>query len=142
MGICTETCAATCGAVEVGKLNVHHLVLRNRRLRNAGGTLPMPLGPLLLQTEGFMLTGVPLVMVVQPGPQIAKPEANLAKIGHALYRLRPAYALVVRIVLACVVSALDYIYEAMPPCPTCLRRTQRAVDRVLTQALRVPRNVP
>ena len=56
--------------------------------------------------------------------------------------MRPAYVLVLRIVLAYVVSALDYVYEAMPPCPTRLRRTQRAVDRVLTRALRVPRNVP
>ena len=78
----------------------------------------------------------------QLGPRIAKAEANLAKIGHALYRLRPVYVLVVRIVLANVVSALDYVYEAMPPCPTRLRRTQRAVDRVGTRALRVLRNVP
>ena len=43
---------------------------------------------------------------------------------------------------AYVVSALDYVYEAMPPCPTRLRRTQRVVDKVLTRALRVPRHVP
>ena len=30
----------------------------------------------------------------------------------------------------------------MPPCPTHLRRMQRAVGRVPTRALRVPRNVP
>ena len=66
----------------------------------------------------------------------------MAKVEHALYRLRPAYVLVLRIVLAYVVSAFDYVYDAMPPCPTHLRHTQQAVDRVLTRALRVPRNVP
>ena len=89
-----------------------------------------------------MLTGVPLVMGEQPGPQSAKVEASLVKIERALYRVRPAFVLVLRIVLAYVVSALNYVYEAMPPCPTRLRRTQRAVDRVLTRAPRVPRNVP
>ena len=78
----------------------------------------------------------------QPSPQIAKAEARLAKMERALYRLRQAYLLVLRIVLAYVVSALDYVYEAMPPCPMCLCRAQRAVDGVLTSALRVPRNVP
>ena len=47
-----------------------------------------------------MLTGVPLVMGEHPCPQIAKAEASLAKIECTLYRLRPAYVLVLRIVLA------------------------------------------
>ena len=142
MGICAVTCGAACGSVQVGKLKVYHPVLRDRRLHYAPGTLPTPLGPLPLQSGGFMLTGVPLVMGEQPSPQIAKAEASLAKIACALYRLRPAYVLVLRIVFACVVSALDYVYEAMPPCPTRLRCTQWAVDRVVTRALRVPHNVP
>ena len=121
---------------------MYHLVLRSRRLHYAPGTLPTTLGPLPLQSGGFMLTGVPLVMGEHPGPQIAKAEASLAKIERALYRLRPAYVLVLRIVLAYVVSTLDYVYEAMPPCPTRLLHTQRAVDRVLTRAPWVPRNVP
>ena len=66
----------------------------------------------------------------------------MAKIELALYSLHPSYVLVLRIVLAYVVLPLDYDYEAMPPCPPCLRRTWRAVDKVLTRALRVPRNVP
>ena len=142
MGICAVTCAAACGSVQVGKLKVYRLFLRHRRLHYASGTLPTTLGPLQLQSGGFMLTGIPVVMGEYPAPQVAKAEASLAKVGRALYRLRPAYVLVLRIVLAYVVSALNYIYDAMPPCPTRLRRTQRAVDRVLTRALRVPRNVP
>ena len=142
MGICAVTCAAACGSVQVGKLKVYRLVLRHRRLHYASGTLPTTLGPLQLQSGGFMLTGIPLVMGEYPAPQVAKAEASLAKVRRALYRLHPAYVLVLRIVLAYVVSALDYVYDAMPPCPTCLRRTQRAVDRILTRALRVPRNVP
>ena len=89
-----------------------------------------------------MLTGMPLVMREHLALQVAKAEASLAKVGRVLYRLRPAYVLVLRIVLAYVVSALDYGYDAMLPCPTRLRHTQRAVDRILTTALRVPRNVP
>ena len=85
-----------------------------------------------------MLTGVPLVM----GKHLGKAENNLVKIGCALYRPRPVYVLVLRIVLVYVVAALGYVYEAMPPCPTSLGRTQRVVDRVLTRALQVPRNVP
>ena len=126
----------------MGKLKVYHLVLHNRRLHYAPGTLPTTLGPLPLQSGGFMLTGVALGMGKHPGPRIAQAEASLAKIERALYRLRPAYVLVLRIVLAYVVSALDYVYEAMPPCPTRLCHTQRAMDRVLTRALRVPRDVP
>ena len=83
---------------------------------------------------GFMLTGVPLVIGEHPGPQIAKAEASLAKIERAPYRPFPAYVLVLRIVLAYVVSALDYVYKAMPPCPTRLRSTQSAVDKVPTAA--------
>ena len=49
--------------------------------------------------------------------------------------------LVLPIVLAYVISALNYVYEVMPPCPTRLRHTQRAVDRVLARALWVPRNM-
>ena len=68
---------------------MYHLVLRNRRLHYAPGTLPTTLGPLPLQSGGFMLTGVPLVMGEHPGPQIAKAEASLAKMERALYHLRP-----------------------------------------------------
>ena len=75
-------------------------------------------------------------------PQIATAGASLAKIELALYCVRPAYVLVLRIILAYLISALDYVYKAMPLCPTRLRRTQRAVERVLTLALRVPRNGP
>ena len=100
------------------------------------------MGPLQLQSGGFMLTGIPLVMGAHPAPQVAKAEASLAKVERALYRLRPAYVLALRIVLAYVVSALKYVYDAMPSCPTRLRHTQRAVDTVLTRALRVLRNVP
>ena len=75
----------------------------------------MTVGPLQLQPGGFMLTHIPLVMGEHPTPQIAKAEASLAKIERALYHLRPAYMLVLRIVLAYVVSALDYVYDAMPP---------------------------
>ena len=142
MGICAVTCAAACGLVQVGKLKVYHLVLRNRRPHYAPGTLATTLGPLPLQSGGFMLTGVPLVMGEHPGPRGAKAEVSLAKIERALYCLRPAYVLVLLIILAYVVSALDYVYEAMPPCPMRLRRTQRAPDRVLTKVLWVPRNVP
>ena len=142
MSICAVMCAASCGSVQVGKLKVYHLVLRNRRLYYAPGTLPTTLGPLSPQSGGFMLTWVPLVMGKQPGPEIVKADASLAKIECAVYRLRPAYMLNLRIVLAYVVSALDYVYNATPPCPTRFRRTSRAEDRVLTGALQVPRNVP
>ena len=121
---------------------MYHLVLRSRRLHYAAGTLPTTKGPLPLQSRGFMLTGIPLVMGEHPGLQIAKAEASLPKIDSALYRLRHAYVLVLHIVLAYVASALDHVYEAVPRCLTRLRRTQRAVDRVLTGALHVPRNVP
>ena len=141
MGIGAVTCAAACGSVEVGKLNVS-LALRHRRLHYASGTLPTTLGTLQLQSGGFMLTGIPLVMGEHPATQVAKAEASLANAERALYRLRPAYVVMLRIVLAYVVSALDYVYDAMPPCPTRLPHTHPAVDRVLTTALRVPRNVP
>ena len=44
--------------------------------------------------------------------QLAKAEANLGKAERAV---GPAYLLVLRVVLAFVVSALDYVYEAVPP---------------------------
>ena len=47
-----------------------------------------------------------------------------------------------RVVLAFVVSVLDYMYEAMLPHPQQLRRVQSALDRVPMRALRVPCNVP
>ena len=59
MGVCAVTCVSACGSLQVGKLKVYHLVLCNRRLHYAQGTLPTPLGPLPLQSGGFMLTGVP-----------------------------------------------------------------------------------
>ena len=126
----------------MGKLKVYHLVLCNRRLHYDPGTLPTTLGPLPMPSGGFMLTGIPLVMGEHRCPQIAKAEASVAKIERALYRLRPACVLVLHIVLAYVILALDYVSEAMPPCAMRLRRTQRAVDRVLTRVLRVLRNVP
>ena len=126
----------------MGKLKVYHLVLCNRRLHYDRGTLPTTLGPLPMPSGGFMLTGIPLVMDEHRCPQIAKAEASVAKIERALYRLRPACVLVLHIVLAYVILALDYVSEAMPPCAMHLRRTQRAVDRVLTRVLRALRNVP
>ena len=89
-----------------------------------------------------MLTGVPLVVGEHPGPQIAMAGARLAKMERTLSDICPACVLVLRIVLAYMVSALDYVYGAMPPCLTRLRRTHRVVDMVLTRALWVPRNVP
>ena len=62
MGICAVTCAAACGLVHLGKLKVYCLFLRNRRLHYAPGTLPTSLGPLPLQSGGFMLSGAPFVM--------------------------------------------------------------------------------
>ena len=87
MGICVVMCAAACGLLRVGKVKVYHLLVRNRRLHYAPGTLPTPLGPLLLQSRGFMLIRVPLVMAQHPGAQIAKVEVSLARIERALYRL-------------------------------------------------------
>ena len=40
----------------------------HRRLHYASGTLPTTLGPLRLQSGGFMLTGIPLVMGEHPSP--------------------------------------------------------------------------
>ena len=77
-----------------------------------------------------------------PGPQIAKAEASLAKIERAFYLLLTAHMLLLRIFLPYLVSALDYVYGAMPTRPTHHRRSQRAVDMVLSRALRVLRNVP
>ena len=142
MGICAVPCTAACGSVHVGKLKVYHPIVRSRRLHNAPGTLPMTLGPPPLHFRGVMLTGILLVMGEHPGPQIAKAKAGLAKIERTLYCLRPASVLVLRMVLAYVISALDCVYQAMLPCPTRLHRTQRAVDKVLSRALRVPRNIP
>ena len=142
MGICVVTCAAACSSVRVGKLKVYHLILRNRRLHYTPGTLPTTLGLLPLQSRGFMLTGIPLVMGEHRSPQMAKAEASMAKIERALHGLCPAYVLVLRIILAYVISALDYVYVTMPPCPTHVRRTLRTADKVLTRALRMPRNVP
>ena len=65
-----------------------------------------------------MLTGIPLVMGKHPASQVAKAEDSLAKVERALYHLRPAYVLVLRMVLPYVVLALDYVYDAMPPCLT------------------------
>ena len=72
-----------------------------------------------------MLTGIPLVMGEHPNRRIAKVEESFAKIKRAHYRLRPAYVLILRIVLAYVISPPKYVYEATLPCPTRLRRTQR-----------------
>ena len=62
MGVCEVTCVAPYGSVQVGQLKVYHLVLRNRPVHYAPGTVPTPLGVLPLQSAGFMLTRVPLVM--------------------------------------------------------------------------------
>ena len=58
---------------------------------------------------------------------------NLAKIGRALRSLQPAHLLVLRIVLALAVSALDCIDEAMPLCLKLLHAVHRAMDGVLTR---------
>ena len=52
------------------------------------------------------------------------------------------HLLALQFVLACVVCTLDNVYEAKPPCATRLRRTQRAVHRVLTRARPVSRTLP
>ena len=54
MCICVVTYATACGLVQVGKLKVYHLVLRNRRLHYATGTLRTTLGPLPMQSGGFV----------------------------------------------------------------------------------------
>ena len=123
MGICAVTCATAYGYVQVGKLKVYLLFLSNCPLHYSPGTLSTSLGPLPLQSRGFMLIGIHLVMGGHPTPQIAKAEAGLAEIKRTLYHLRPAYVLVLRMVLAYVISALNYVYEAMPPRPTRLRHT-------------------
>ena len=83
MGICAVTCAAACGSLQPGTLKVYHVVLRNRWLHYAPGTLPTTMGPLPLQSGGFMLTGIPLVMGEHPGLRTAKAEASPAKIERA-----------------------------------------------------------
>ena len=81
-------------------------------------------------------------MCDQPMAQLAKTEANLGKVERALRALCPAYTMVLRIILAFVVSVLAYVYEAMALCLKRLRKVQHAIDHVLTRTLRVPHNVP
>ena len=74
--------------------------------------------------------------------QLAKAEANVGTFGRANGAVRPAYLLMPRVVLAFIVSALDYVYEAMPPYPQRLHKVQRVLNRVLTRALRVLATCP
>ena len=89
-----------------------------------------------------MLIGVLLVMGDRLKEQLTKAEANLGNAGRVLGPPPLAYLLVLRVVLTFGVFALDYVQEAMPLHPQRLRKVQRAVDRVLTRALRVPRTMP
>ena len=78
----------------------------------------------------------------QPKAQRTTADENLAKIGWALHSLRPAYLWVLHRVPAFVMLELDDIYEAMLPCQRCLRKVRRAMDRILTRVLCIPRNEP
>ena len=109
IGVCAVACAAACGSGQICKLKVYRLHLDQRRIRYVPGTVPTSLGPLKQQTEGFMLTGAPLVIGDQRKEQLAKTEGSLGKLGRALSALWPAYLLVLRVVLAFVVSALNYV---------------------------------
>ena len=130
------------GSAEVRKLKVYLLPAARRppHLVHEGHTAHLP-GALDQQTDGFMLTRVRLVMGDHPREQLAKAEANLEKVGRTLGALQPPYLLVLRVLLAFMVSALDYVYTVMPPHRQRPREVQRALDRVLTRALRVPHNV-
>ena len=52
-----------------------------------------------------------------------KADKELGKIGWALRSLRPAYLLLLHVVLTFVVSLLKHVYEAMPPYPRHLRQS-------------------
>ena len=65
-GIYPVTCAAAWSSVQVGKPKVYDAVSRNRRLHYAPGTLLPTLGPLPLQSGGFMLTEVPILGAAAP----------------------------------------------------------------------------
>ena len=104
--------------------------------------LPTPLGPLPLQSSGFMLTEVPLVMGEQPTPRIAKAEANLVQ---DRVRTPPP--------VPCLRAGPPYCPRLCDLGPGLCLRGHAAlrdappphaagVDKVLTRVLRVPRNVP
>ena len=76
-----------------------------------------------------MLTREPLVMNEHPKQHLAKAKANLCKFGWVLLVLRRFFAI--------VVSAVDYIYEAMPPHLHWLRKVERAPVRILMRGLQV-----
>jgi hypothetical protein len=86
--------------------------------------------------------GIPLVMHEPPRANINAALARLKLVFAGVLRLRPTYILALRVVLAYAVSKLDYVYDAIPPSHPRLDVVQHSVDRVLTCALRLPRNVP
>ena len=77
-----------------------------------------------------------MVTGAQPKEQLSRAEANVGEIGREHRALRLANLLVLRVVLAFDVFTLYYVNEVMPPHP------QRALDLVLTRALRVAQCSP
>ena len=111
MGACAMACAVACGSAQ-GQV-VPPVPSRALHVVCAGHTSHV-VGPLDEPTEGFMLIRVPRVMGDRPKGKLGKAKARLGKVGWAL---GPLPLLVVRVLLDFVPSAVDYIYEAMPPHP-------------------------
>jgi hypothetical protein len=142
LDVACHGCWAGGGAVNGQKLKVFKVVRSHRGLQLVRGSLDTLVGELHFQTEGLSLVGVPLLIGAPPATAHAKAVTRLKMILRGVVQLRPCYSLALRVVVLFALAILDSVYEVTPPEGQSLWEVQLWVDRVLTAALRLPRNIP
>lgn len=142
LDIATQGCWAGGGAVNIRKLLLFLIRRSGNRLRYDQGVVHTSHGDLSLQPGLLQFVGIPLVQGDAPLAALEKALTRLRRILQCITRLRPSYALSLRIVSAFGIAGLDSVAEAIPIDTPKLVPIQRAVDACLVAALRLPLSAP
>ena len=86
--------------------------------------------------------GVPMVMGEDTLATTAALEEKLVKLRPALWRTRPSYVLIVRVVLVFAISGAEYVYDVVLVGEKTLHKSQSLVDTILRDAIRRPQGFP
>lgn len=142
LDIVCHGCWKAGAAVNATKLRTFKIRLVSGRLTYLTGSTYPQIGPLRHHRGGLCLAGIPLLMGDTLRPSLQSTLRKLQTIHAGICRLRPSYILALRVVISFAISRLDYLFDALPPPPTCLQSLQRAVNNALTVAINVPRSIP
>ena len=139
MNMCVDLAVWSGGTVNLDKLKLFHIALREGRLALLKGAMALCLGEVSYSMSGLKMVGVPALMGASLTDILDSVKAKLIRVASKIKYLRPSPMLSLRIVLAFAVSSLDYKLTVVPVYEEELEPLQVQVRQAARAALALPR---